>query len=155
MNINLNCSINDKLNTDEIQINISAGKNSIELQNIINKIEEISKKKDNIIGYNNNELFIISVEKIILFYTKEQKCYCKTNNNEYQIKKRMFELEDILDNNKFIRISNSFIININQISSFDLNYIGNIKVKLNNGEILDVSQRRVGKILKKLKERWE
>ncbi len=155
MNISINCNIQEKLNKDEIKININAGKNSEELQNIISKIQEISKQKDNIIGYNNNELFILPIDKIILFYTNEQKCYCKIENKQYQIKKRMYELEEILNKNQFIRISNSCIINIQQIVSFDLKYIGNIKVKLKNGDNLDVSQRRVGKILKYLKERWE
>lgn len=155
MNVSLNCNIQENLNKDEIKININAGQNSEELQNIISKIQEISKKKDNIIGYNNNELFILPIEEIILFYTNEQKCYCKIENKQYQIKKRMYELEEILNKEQFIRISNSCIINIQQIVSFNLNYIGNIKVKLKNGDNLDVSQRRVGKILKYLKERWE
>lgn len=155
MNIKYNFNIQDDLDKNEICININAGQNSEELQKILNGLQEISKQKDNIIGYNNNELFILSIKDIILFYTSEQKCYCKTENKQYQIKKRMYELEEALNSNQFIRISNSYIVNIQQIASFDLNYIGNIKVKLKSGEKLDVSQRRVGKILKYLKERWE
>lgn len=155
MNIEVNCNIKKELNDDEILINIEAGKNSEELYRILNTVQEISKQKENVIGYNNNELFIIPIKKIILFYTDEQKCYCKTEAGNYQVKKRMYELEEMLNKNEFIRISNSHIVRIDQIISFDLNYIGNIKVKLKNGDKLDVSQRKVGKILKNLKERWE
>lgn len=155
MNIVVNCNIKEKLNENEIIINIEAGKNSEELYRILNTVQEISKRKENIIGYNNNELYIIPIKKIVVFYTNEQKCYCKTDDGNYQVKKRMYELEEILNKNEFIRISNSYIVRIDQIISFDLNYIGNIKIKLKNGDNLDVSQRRVGKILKNLKERWE
>ena len=154
MNIRLNCNIESDFSEDEIVINVIAKQNSEELQKIITEIQYIVKEKNYVIGYINNELSILPIEEICLFYTKDQKCYCKIDNKEYQIKKRMYELEEILNKNKFVRISNSHIVNIKHIISFDLKYIGHIKVKLKNGEVLDVSQRRVGKIIKYLKERW-
>jgi hypothetical protein len=51
LNVSLNCNIQENLNKDEIKININAGQNSEELQNIISKIQEISKQKDNIYSY--------------------------------------------------------------------------------------------------------
>lgn len=154
MNIKVKCNIQKELNKDEILININAAQNSEELQKIINYVENISKEKDNIIGYKNNELYILPIDEIMVFYTLEQKCYCKKENEEYSVKKRMYELEEILNHKQFIRISNSHIVNIKYINSFDMNYTGNIRVKLKNGDILDISKRRVSKILKFLKESW-
>ena len=114
----------------------------------------MAKEKNSIIGYNKNELYILPIENVIMFYTENQKCYCKTNDEDYLIKKRLYELEEILNQNQFIRISNSYIVNVKYIKSFDLNYIGNIRVRLKNDDLLNVSKRRTSKILKFLKERW-
>lgn len=155
MSITINCNIEKSLEKDEIVININASQNSEELQNIVNNIHKVvSKEKDSIIGYNKNELYILPIENIIVFYAQDQKCYCKTSDGDYLIKKRLYELEETLNENQFIRISNSYIVNVKYIKSFDLNYIGNIQVKMKNGEMLSVSKRRTSKILKFLKERW-
>lgn len=155
MNVKINCNIETKIEKDEIIININASQNSEELQTIVNNIHKVvAKEKNSIIGYNKNELYILPIENVIMFYTENQKCYCKTNDEDYLIKKRLYELEEILNQNQFIRISNSYIVNVKYIKSFDLNYIGNIRVRLKNDDLLNVSKRRTSKILKFLKERW-
>ena len=155
MSVTINCNIEKSLEKDEIIININASQNSEELQKIVNNIHKVvAKEKDSIIGYSKNELYILPIENIILFYTQDQKCYCKTSDGDYFTKKRLYELEEALNENQFIRISNSYIVNVKYIKSFDLNYIGNIGVRLKNGDLLNVSKRRTSKILKLLKERW-
>ena len=155
MNIKINYKIIDSLANDEIIIDIAAAQNSDELQKIINNIQKIAKEKSSIIGYKDNELFIIPIENIISFYAGEQKVYCKTEDMDYIVKKRMYELEETLNENQFIRISNSCIVNLKFIESFDLKYLDNINVKMKNGDLHSVSKRKIKYILKLLKERWD
>lgn len=154
MNVKINYKILDSLNEDDIIIEISAGQNSEEFQKILNNIQKIAKEKDSIIGYKNSELFIIPINKISAFYSKEQKVFCKAENSEFIVKKRLYELEENLNENQFIRISNSCIVNLKYIECFDLKYIDNIDVKMKNGELYIVSKRRIKHLLKFLKERW-
>lgn len=58
----------------------------------------------------------------------------------------MYELEN-MDRKHFIRISKSCIININYVESFDLTYVGNITVKLENGLIENVSKRKIPDVM--------
>lgn len=155
MNVKINYKILDSLNEDDIIIEISAGQNSEEFQKILNNIQKIAKEKDSIIGYKNSELFIIPINKISAFYSKEQKVFCKAENTEFVIKKRLYELEENLNENQFIRISNSCIVNLKYIECFDLKYIDNIDVKMKNGDLYIVSKRRIKYLLKFLKERWD
>lgn len=154
MNINLSTNFSNNMKKDEIEIIINANQNSKELQNIINVLQDITNTIHTIVGFKNNEIYIIPTEDILYFYTNEQKCFCRTSNDIYIIKKRLYELDEKLDQEYFIRISNSCIVNIKYVKSFDLSKIGNVLVKLKCGEIQNVSKKRIPQIMKILKERW-
>lgn len=154
MNLKVNFNIDNNLNENEIVIDIKSSHNSDELQKIVNYIQQLDNKKNSIVGFIDNELYITPTDDILYFYTMDQKCYYKVNNKNYYTKKRLYELEEILNQEQFIRISNSCIINISKIKCFDLNHTGNISIKFMNGDLKDVSKRRIPQITKFLKERW-
>ena len=59
----------------------------------------------------------------------------------------MFD-EERLDNNLFVRISNSEIVNLKKVKSLDLSFAGTICMELSNGDVSYVSRRYVSKIKK-------
>jgi DNA-binding LytR/AlgR family response regulator len=59
---------------------------------------------------------------------------------------RLYEIEERLDNNNFVRISNSDIINLKKVKGFDLSLAGTICVILSNGTVTYVSRRFVARI---------
>jgi len=153
MKINIHTSISDDIKDDEIEVQIKAKSNSNVLNKIIENIQNVSENIDTIIGIKESNISIIDVSDIICFYSMEQNNYCKTNSGEYKIKKKLYELEQSLDKNTFVRISNSCIVNIKFIQSFDLSMIGNIIVKFKDGTNEYVSKRRIPNVMKFLKER--
>lgn len=62
------------------------------------------------------------------------------NNTRYLVSKNLGEYEDILDSYLFIRVHNSFIVNLNEIDKFVKK--DNAYIVLKNGEIIEVSKRR-------------
>ena len=60
---------------------------------------------------------------------------------------RLYELEERLDN-RFVRISNSEIVNLKKVKSLDLSFVGTICMELSNGEVSYVSRRYVSKMKK-------
>ncbi len=154
MNLKINFNLDTNLPENEIIIDIKSAHHSDDLQKILSVLQQLNNKKDSVVGFIENKLYITPTDDIIYFYTKEQKCYYKVEDKNYYIKKRLYELEEILNHEQFIRISNSCIINIRKIKCFDLNHTGNIRVKFINGDSEDVSKRRVPLITKFLKERW-
>lgn len=153
MEIKIASNIDHSLPDNVIEVVIHASENSLELQKIINSIQSIANHIDTIIGKNGNEVFIIPIQDIILFYSLEQTIYCKTKKGDFKINRKLYELEELIDKKQFIRISNSCIANINFIESFDLSYIGNIIVKFKNGDQEYVSKRRIPHVMKFLKEK--
>ncbi len=72
--------------------------------------------------------------------------FAETNHGEYTLRLRLYEMEQRLDSNFFVRISNSDIINLRKVKGFDLSFAGTICVTLSNGTVTYVSRRFVAKI---------
>lgn len=72
--------------------------------------------------------------------------YAETGNGTYSLRLRLYEVEQRLTSRSFVRISNSELINLKKVRSFDLSLVGTICVSLSNGAVSYVSRRYVSKI---------
>lgn len=131
---------------------INSSKMTEEIQNIINYISNISTTPNQIIANKNNEIYLIDIKDIITFFSKDKFVYLKTNKDIYRTKYKLYEIEQLLEKD-FIRISNSCIINMEQIDFFDASIIGTILVKLKDGTTENVSKRNISNIMKILRKR--
>ena len=68
----------------------------------------------------------------------------------YEIKARLYELEDKLSNTTFVRISKSVIANLRKLKSIKRTKGSRLEADLSNGEKLIVSRQYVGTIKDKL-----
>lgn len=151
MKINIETKISSNYKDEEINIVIKTSKMCQEVENIIEKIQDTSNKIKVVTGRENNNITLVKTSEIIKFYSKCQNNYFSTMNKEYLTKKKMYELEEELDKEEFIRISNSCIVNLNFVKHFDLGITGNITVVLKDNTKENVSKRRISYILKFLK----
>ena len=152
MGFKVRTNISEKYKETEIIIN--APERTEEVQ-IIEKelLEKSSKVLKQIIGEQGNDIFIINTKDIICFYSEDKNNYCRTKDGTYRVKEKMYYLDDTLNKDKFIRISNSTIVNIDKIKCFNTSIIGRIVVKFNDNTEVNVSRRRTSEIIKFLKER--
>ena len=150
MKVYIQTDISDRYN-DEIKIIIQTNQVTDKVQQIINLIDKADKNIKKIIGMQNNDIFIININEIICFYSENKNNYCKTYKGAFKIKQTLYELENNLDANDFIRISNSSIVNINHVAHFNTDITGTIKVQLKDGSIEYISRRRISKVMKLLK----
>ena len=138
---------------ENIRITIDAPELTEEVQNIIDYISNISKKQSQIIADKDNKIYILELKDVICFFSKDKYNYVRTVNGIYRIKMKLYELEEVLDKNDFIKISNSCIVNINQVECFDISILGTIVVKLKDDTKENVSKRNIKKVKQMLKER--
>lgn len=89
---------------------------------------------------------ILEPDQIYRIYAGNQKIYAVTPQGEFRLKSRLYELEEQLKENMFVRISNSELVNLKKAEQFDLSLSGTICVQLKNGEKSYVSRRYVKKI---------
>lgn len=116
-----------------------------DLTKIVNKLKSADEEK--IIGFKDDKAFIMDFSKIELIYTENKKIFARIEDGtSYQIKRRIFELEESLIDLNFVRISNSEIVNFKKVLSIDFKLTGTIMLKLKSGNNTFVSRRYVKKI---------
>ena len=110
-------------------------------------IEKLSKETPQIIsGSKNEKIEVIEQEDLIRVYSNSGKVFAVTDKGEYTTRLRLYEMEERLNSNQFVRISNSEIINFKMVKNFDLSFTGTICVEFMNGTTTYVSRRYVSKI---------
>ena len=113
---------------------------------ILNKLSENTPQV--ISGCKNEKIEVIEQEDLIRIYAGSGKVFAVTDKGEYTLRFRLYEIEERLNPNQFVRISNSEIINLKKVNNFDLSFTGTIRVELTNGTAAYVSRRYVSKIKK-------
>ena len=149
MKLIINKQEDNNLSDNAINIILKFNKKNIEVSDLIDYINKYNKKK--ILVHKGYESFMIDYKKIILFYSENKNNYCKTRDEVYRIKNKLYELENV--NHDFIRISKRCIININYVKSFNTSQTGKIIVVLVDGTIENVSRRRIRDVLDFLDDR--
>lgn len=96
-----------------------------------------------IIGYQQDKAFPLQPDSLVRIWAANGHVYAATETDEFLLRQRLWELEARLDSHRFIRISNSEIINLHRVIAFDLSLTGTICVSLQGGQISYVSRRYV------------
>lgn len=128
----------------EPRVIVVAKKVTDEITEIVNKLSQQQLKS--IAGFKDECLEILEPESLIRIYCENQKVYAQTEKNIYTLRMRLYELEQKLNNNTFVRISNSEIINLKKVKNMDLSFNGTICVNLSSNIKTFVSRRYVSKI---------
>lgn len=85
-------------------------------------------------------------EAFLRFYTDGKGVSAQTAQETYAVRLRLYELEERLDGRRFVRISNSEIVNLDKVTAIDLSLAGTIRMTLDGRVAAYVSRRYVKKI---------
>lgn len=117
-----------------------------EVHSLVGKLSE--KSPSVISGSRDGMITVLEENDLIKVYAGNGKVFAVTDHGEYSIKLRLYEIEKRLDPQRFVRISNSEIVNLKKVKNFDLSFTGTICVELINNTVTYVSRRYVSKIKK-------
>lgn len=98
--------------------------------------------------FKDNAVKILEPEEIVRIYSAGGKIIAVTDDGEFFLRRRLYELEELFERKKFVRISNSELVNLKRVKEFDLSAAGTICVSMSNSEVTYVSRRYVAKIKK-------
>ncbi|HWQ98259.1 MAG TPA: LytTR family DNA-binding domain-containing protein [Clostridia bacterium] len=115
-----------------------------EIQQLVRKLSQDAPQV--IVGFREDEAVILTQEEMLRAYAEGGKVYAETSSGRFQLRLRLYELEERLDAKRFVRISNSEIVNLGWIRGFDLSFAGTICVRMKNDTVTYVSRRYVAKI---------
>ncbi len=105
-----------------------------------------------ICAYDDRGEILIEEGEIIRIYTENRRVMVECGSGAYQLRCRLYELEERLSANEFIRISNSEIVCRRQIRGLDFSLAGTIRLTLKNGGCCYVSRRYVARIRRAFEE---
>ena len=134
---------------NETKVVIYANEMNEEVNNIMDKLEN-NNNSESIMGLLDDRNYILDLKEIESFFIEDSKVFARKKGKKYRVKKRIFELEELLYNTSFVRISNSEIVNFNKVDSLDIQGRITIILKFKSGEITYVSRRYISKIKKYL-----
>ena len=130
---------------EEIEVTIQAPTYSDEVTQLMERLQ--TKPRHVIEAYKDEQLFFIKLEDIYCVYAEDNRLYIQTDDAEYCVKYKMYELEKQYDF-FFFRIHKSMLIQFNAIASIQVKSFGETVVILENGMEYPISR----KYLKELKD---
>ena len=117
-----------------------------EIKSLMSKLENYNYNFENLIGTKDDITYILEQENIESFFTEGGKVYARIGNAKFNIKRKLYELEENFKNTSFVRISNSEIVNFNKVKSLDVQGSLSIMLNFKSGEYTYVSRRYIKKI---------
>ena len=118
----------------EVQIddNFKENKVIIQAKEMNDEISELMKKlsnqKDKITVFLGEDTYFIKEDEIETVFSNDGKVFIQTEKQKFQSKSRLYELEQLLSEDKFIRISNSEIVNFEKVQNINTKLTGTIVI---------------------------
>lgn len=131
---------------DEPKVIVLTAEMTEEVTRLVQKLTENNPQI--ISGSKAERIAVLEQSEMIRIYAANSKVFAVTDSGEYTLRLRLYEVEERLDPNQFVRISGSEIVNLKKVKNFDLSFAGTICVELMNGTSSFVSRRYVSKIKK-------
>ena len=129
---------------EEPRVIILTSRMTEEVQSIVQMLSESEPKL--IVGFLEDTVTVLDEKDILRIYAANGKVYAVLPSGEYALRLRLYEIEERLKPQHFVRISNSEIINLKKVKSFDLSFTGTICVVLSDGSKTYASRRYVAKL---------
>ncbi|AZU64734.1 LytTR family DNA-binding domain-containing protein [Neobacillus mesonae] len=117
-----------------------------EIYEIVNKLET---ENLSLLGYQNDKVYRIKLSDIYYFEAVDGKVFAYCKDNVFEVKQKLYELEEFCKGKNCFRASKSTILNIAKISSIHPSISSRFIAVLDNGERAVVSRQYVP-VLKKM-----
>lgn len=145
----LRVSIRKVLHPEEEQVVLEC----VEMSRDFEDIREYALMKGNLVaGYINDAMYQIPLMDVLYFEAVGERVFAYTAEELYAVKKRLYEIEALYADQKFIRCSKSVIVNLLQIDSFRPALDSRFMARMKNGEDILISRMYAKELKKRLME---
>ena len=106
--------------------------------------------KDTMAVYADESIRMIPTKDILYFDATDNHVFAYTKGDCFETRKKLFEIEELLSDSSFLRISKNAIVNIKSIDHLSPEFNGRFIASLKNGEDIIISRGYVPELKKKL-----
>lgn len=128
----------------EPKIVILAGEETPELRRLMEELAGLAMGPIQV--WQEEQMRVLPQEAFLRFFADGKGVSAQTAEGVYSVRLRLYELEERLDARRFVRISNSEIVNLDRVTAVDLSLTGTICMTLDGHVSSYVSRRYVKKI---------
>lgn len=134
---------------EETRVSIECRELDDSVQDLLDFIK--GKETEFLVGRDGEMQHILKPDEIHYFHTENDGVVAVTAVGSFKLKEKLYELEEILPSNKFIRLSKSVIANLHELSRFEASFNGTLCVYFKSGAKEYVSRTYVNAIKEALK----
>jgi len=117
---------------------------------LLELIYSLKAVRSRLTAFNNGEILKLTPADIYYFESVDNHVCACCETSVYEVKQKLYELEQIFDHTDFIRISKAIIVNVSKISKIVPIFNGRLEAVLCNGERVIISRQYVPELKKKL-----
>lgn len=132
---------------EEEELIIKCNEITDDIKKLLNRFKQGNEKLS---VYKDGCIHLIEPQEIYYFETVEQKVFAYGEEIVYEIKSKLYELEEELPEQDFLRVTKSMILNLNRIKSLSPALGGRFEALLKNGEKIIISRQYVPLLKRKL-----
>lgn len=140
-------TIDQNKENKEIEVVVKCSEMNDEVLRILSQIR-IQEKK--ITGLKRGNFHIINLNTIFYFESVDNRTIVYTSDDDFETTLKLYEIEESLSKDDFIRISKSIVVNFQKITEISPLFNGKLEVILENKEKLEVSKNYAPSIKEKL-----
>ncbi|MCG7408778.1 LytTR family transcriptional regulator [Paenibacillus sp. ACRRX] len=106
-------------------------------------VDKLKMESLTLLGYHDDRVHRIKLTDIYYFEAVDGKVFIYCKDNVFEVKQKLYELEELCKEKKCFRASKSTILNIIHISYIRPSLSGRFEAVLNNGERIVISRQYV------------
>lgn len=103
-------------------------------------------KGKTLIGSTGDRIYRFDLPDVLYFEAVDERVFAYTERRPYELKLRLYEVEQAYRHQHFIRCSKSFVINLMQVESISPALNGRFHAHMKNKEIIVISRQYVPEI---------
>ena len=111
----------------------------------------VKSRQGQLTGTTDDRMYEIAVSDIFYIESVDNKTFIYCKNREYETKQKLYELEEILREKHFLRVSKSVLLNLMKVSSIKPTLNSRFTAVLFSGEQVIISRKYVPELKKALK----
>lgn len=138
-------NVDEKL--DDTEIKISCRQVTPDIENMVAMLQMMNQQ---LAVTKENENYLLAVSKILYIEALERKTFVYADENVYESKLKLYEMEEKLCRSGFLRVSKSCLVHLKFIKSIRNDVERKLRLTLENGEQIMVSRQYADEIKKRM-----
>lgn len=119
-------------------------------QQLISMLLSFQNSNTELVGYLDNKIVRLNYRDVYYFEANENRVFAYCRSDVYEIKYKLYELEEHFSSLDFARCSKSMIVNLEKIEYLSPLFSGKMEAHLKNGENIVISRQYIQSLKKRL-----